>query len=217
MKATSALWTRAPPFSAWAAVAGDRRLGCAGLGNPWVWEGLSGPRESSSGRNWRVPGAVLILCPPGLRPAPPSFQPPSLPLLLGLCSPPTLSPFLLLSASLLLTFLPPPLHPFSCLAAPSSWAPLPLSRCPSLTHFTPYSSLFALSHPLPGPISLPSSSSSSLFSLFSLLRAPLQFPSCCLPFSSRFVALPRCCYGVAQGCWRPGANCPEAPGTEQRL
>lgn len=160
------------------------------------------------------PPAAVARVPPGLRPAPPSFQPPSLPLLLGLCSPPPLSPFLLLSASLLPTFLPPPLHPFSSLAAPSSSAPLPLSRCPSLTHFSPYSSLFASSHPLPGPISLPSSSSSSLSSLFSLLRARLLFPSCCLPFSSRFVALPRCCYGVVQGCWRPGANCPEAPGTE---
>lgn len=52
---------------------------------------------------------------------------------------------------------------------------------------------------------------SNLSSPLSLLRAPLLFPSRSLPSSSGFVALPRCCYGVAQGCWPPGASCPKAP------
>lgn len=104
-----------------------------------------------------------------------SFQPPSLPILLGLCSPPTLSPFLLLSASLRLTFLPPPLHPFYPLAAPSSTAPLPLSRCPSLTYFIPYSSLFALSYPLapsPSPLLRPPTF---------LVSSPCFVPLSCFP------------------------------------
>lgn len=88
------------------------------------------------------------------RPAPrSSLQPPSLPALFGLRSPPTLSPFSLLSASLLLTSLPPPLHPFPAPVAPSSFAPLPLSRWPSLLCFTPV--LLHLLHSPPGPSLLP--------------------------------------------------------------
>lgn len=153
-----------------------------------------------------------------------SLQPPSLPApirspLLSFHHTPR--PVSLFPTSLLLIHLSPPLHPF-----PSLWllpnlllflcypfispSALPLFTSllfffictpPRTRHRTPpLSSLLQLSI-LPSPLSL--------------LRASLRFPSRCLPSSSGFVALPRRCYGVAQGCWPLGASCPEALGTEQ--